>query len=330
MIYTKLGKTDIDVSVITAGNTAPMPGVVEDRERFGDAVRAVRVAVDKGANLIDTASSYASGESEIIVGNALAEINRTDVLILTKFGMVFKTEDGVRNVHQVSADLSAKNCIETCEQSLKRLKTDYIDLYMPHLPQKDASMEELAGAMQRLKEDGKIRYIGLSNFNRAQIEECARYMEITAVEMPYSMLDREYEGVLQWAVDNKITTFAYGVLGNGILAGRYQALPDISDPSDTRSSYTYFREPEFSLSMEVYGTLRQIADRRGVTAAQVAINWTRQTPCVSSVIIGTSKPQSAARNCEAIDWSLSDDEMNTINATIDRTVGMGINTERFF
>jgi aryl-alcohol dehydrogenase-like predicted oxidoreductase len=150
------------------------------------------------------------------------------------------------------------------------------------------------------------------------------------IEMPYSLIDRAYRQMLLWARSRSISTMVYGALGDGILAGAYREAPDFSDPADTRAGYAFFREPGFSKCMTLLETIQAIAARRNQTAAEVTINWTRQDPAVTTVILGTGKKKHAEHNCQALDWELTGEELAQITKAADDTVGTGVNSRRFY
>ncbi len=152
MQYRQLGDTGVPISVLTAGNTAPMAGVVGHASREDDAVSAIRAMLDSGVNMIDTASSYAGGESERIVGKALKGVDRSKIVLTSKFGMTFRQENGKR---KIVPDISPKNCILECEQSLRRIGTDYIDLYMPHIPDYTIRLEDVLETLEKLQRQAK-------------------------------------------------------------------------------------------------------------------------------------------------------------------------------
>lgn len=323
MEYKQLGKTGINISTLTIGNAAPVISGKEFDDAFvQSSVNAILTMIDNGANFIDTAASYADGLSERIVGKVLEKIDRTKVIVNTKFGIVASKEK--HHVLDTQTDNSYENCIRECEDSLKRLHTDYIDLYMPHHASGKDDIEQTMAALKHLQQQGKIRFIGLSNFSAAQIRQAQQYAEISMIEMPYSMIDRFTEPDLKWATDNSISTMTYGALGNGMLTGRYRMLPKI-DFYDTRLSYNYFKEPEFSKIQQLLVTLDEIAAERNVPLAEVAINWTRQRSYVTTVILGTSSEKHALNNCKALRWQLSEDENRRIADAIEKSVGDGVN-----
>lgn len=324
MRYKKLGNTKVDVSVLTIGDTAPIKtGEENNPNAVENAVKTMQSMVEEGVNFIDTAYSYSNGESEIYVGEALKKIDRSKVLINSKFGIIPEASK-FRKAGVYHTNCSKEVCFTECEESLKRLGTDYLDTYMPHRFDPNVSIRETFEAMDQLKRRGKIQHIGASNYNTEQLKEAQNYAEIELIEMQYSMLDRSREETLIWAHENHISTMVYGSLGAGILTGRFKELPQFAS-YDTRLSYHYFKEPMFSKALKIVEVLEQIADQHKVNVSEVAINWTIQKEFVTTAILGATKVEHALANCKALSWTLSKREMDEIDQTIDLYAGRTLN-----
>lgn len=324
MRYKQLGKTNVDLSVLTIGDTAPIKtGEENNPHAVENAVKTMQAMVERGVNFIDTAYSYSNGESEIYVGEALKKIERSKVLINSKFGIIPEASK-FRKAGVYHTDCSKEVCFTECEESLRRLGTDYLDTYMPHRFDPNISIRETFEAMDQLKRQGKIHHIGASNYNIEQLKEAQNYAEIELIEMQYSMLDRSREETLLWAHENHISTMVYGALGAGILTGRFRELPQFA-PYDTRLSYRYFKEPMFSKALKIVEILEQIADHHQVAVSEVAINWTIQKEFVTTAILGATKVEHALANCRALSWSLSKTEMDDLDRMIDLYAGKSLN-----
>ncbi len=324
MRYKKLARTNIDIPVLTIGDTASIKTGEENNPlAMENAVKTIQAMVAAGANFIDTAYSYSNGESEVYVGEALKQIDRTKVIINSKFGII-PEENKFRKAGVYHTDCSGNVCLTQCEESLCRMGTDYLDTYMPHRFDPNVSIRETFEAMDQLKREGKIRHIGASNYNIEQLKEAQNYAEIELIEMQYSMLDRSQEETLIWAHENNISTMVYGALGAGILAGRFKELPDFA-PYDTRLSYRYFKEPMFSKALKIVEVLERIANRHAVNISEVTINWTIQKEFVTTAILGATKIEHALANCKALEWSLSEREIDEIDRTVDLYAGRTLN-----
>ena len=206
-----------------------------------------------------------------------------------------------------------------CEQSLTNLGTDYIDLMIIHWPDNEhnAPIEETMDALTLLKSQGKIRHVGLSNFDKTLIEEALKYGEILALQPEYSMVNRNSETLMTWTHSRGIANMTYGSLGGGILTGAIRELPNF-EPDDMRMTFCdYFKEPKFSKVMKLLETLDDIANNNNATVAQVAINWNAQKEFVNTTICGVRNRKEALDNCAGFGWNLTSDEINSINEALD-------------
>ena len=211
--------------------------------------------------------------------------------------------------------------MQQCENSLRNLKTDYIDLSLVHWPDPNVPLAETIGALSELKKQGKILHVGVSNFTIEQIREVQKYCEIEAYQPQYSMVAREYEPQIRWAADQGMGVMTYGSLGGGILTGAYRAIQEYA-PSDNRNRfYPYFREPMFSKVMMLVEVLDRIAEERGVPQAQIALNWTMRKPFISTCIVGAQSRKKIEENCACFGWELSDEEEKMLDAAIEKYLG---------
>ncbi|WP_138295178.1 MULTISPECIES: aldo/keto reductase [unclassified Clostridium] len=313
MRYKKLGNTDLNISVMTVGTWAIGADGWGDVD-LKDSIDAIHTALDNGINFIDTAPIYGFGNSEEVVGKAIQGY-KDKVMIATKCGIVWGEEKVSRKY------AGYDSIIKECDMSLKRLGVDVIDLYQIHWPDVTTPIEESMRALNKLKEVGKIRYIGVSNFSAEQIEEAQQYGEVNSLQPPYCMVNRTAEDLMKWCKQRGIGTLTYGSLGAGILTGAFRELPHFEADDRRLKFYDYFVEPKFSKIMELLKALDAIAADHGKPTAQVALNWSTQNPIVDTALCGIRNPREAKENCDAMDWMLSEDEIKTIDAAYAKIFG---------
>ncbi len=310
MEYRPLGGSGLQISPLTLG-TMTFGGeggfkAVGDTDLAG-ARRQIDMCLDAGVNLIDTADVYSAGRSEEIVGEAI-QGKRDDVLIATK--VRFRMGDGPN-----MAGLSRHHVLEGCEASLRRLRTDHIDLYQVHEWDGLTPPEETLGALQYLLDSGKVRYVGVSNYTAWQLMKALGTAErehlprFVSQQIYYSLQERsaEYE-LLPLAVDQGLGTLVWSPLAGGLLSGKYRRGQDA--PAGSRH-VTDWDEPPVYDEDRLYDTidvLVAIADGRGVSAAQVALAWLLGRPSVSSIVIGVRTDEQLTDNLKAAELELSDDE----------------------
>jgi aryl-alcohol dehydrogenase-like predicted oxidoreductase len=252
-----------------------------------DSVLAIREALDAGINWIDTAAVYGLGHSEEIVANSLAGVGPSQrPYVFTKCSMVWGDN---RQIHR---SLKADSIRRECEASLRRLGVERIDLYQVHWPDPDAEIEEGWTELARLKEEGKIRYLGVSNFNVDQMQRAQAIASITSLQPPYSLVNRRVEKeILPFAARENIGVIAYSPMASGLLTGamtreRIAALPD----DDWRKRNSNYQEPLLSRNMCLVRRLRDIGIRHGLTAGDVAVAWVLRNSAVTGAIVGARKP----------------------------------------
>lgn len=278
-----------------------------DRE---GSIRAIRTMVDCGVNLVDTAPCYGNGYSEKVTGEALQGI-RDKVLISTKCGLITSAAGYDR-------DSSFRNIIREVESSLYNLKTDHIDFYFIHWPDLHTPFAEAMMAMELLKKQGKIRFVGVSNFTIEQIEECRKYGQIDVQQPPFSMVDQSFTDLMRWGAQEGIDAMTYGSMGAGVLSGKFRALPDFPEGDTRLTFYDYFREPKFSKIQELLRRMDQIAETHGKPVSHVAMNWSTQKDFVGTALVGVRSEAHARENCSAFDWSLTEGEMAQLDKELDR------------
>ena len=301
MIYSPINNTDLKVSVICLG-TWVFGGDSWGGSNEKDCANAVSCAADFGINFIDTAPIYGWGKSEAIVGKA-TKGKRKRFVIATKCGFVNRFGKATNNLTPASIK-------KEVEKSLRHLQTDYIDLYQCHWPDAKTPIEATMQTMNQLKKEGKIRYIGVSNFEPDLVSRACPIAEVVTSQNGYSMLDRSIEKkLLPLLQQRSIGLLAYGPLGGGILTGKYKSPPTLPSNDARKFFYEYYDGEAFERAQALLDTLKGI----GKPLNQVAINWVRQQPDVASVIVGCRNAQQVKDNVAAVLWDLSAQQLEGIN-----------------
>jgi aryl-alcohol dehydrogenase-like predicted oxidoreductase len=297
MKYRKLGKTNLDVSEICLGTWVfggDLWGEVDDNV----SENVVKEAIDKGVNFVDTAPIYGAGRSETVIGRAIKG-KRDKVVLATKCGLKIKG-------HRIEVDLSSRFIREDIENSLRRLDVDAIDLYQCHWPDNRISFDETFGELNKLVKEGKVKHIGISNFDARQTVAACERAEVITNQVQYSLLDRRIEDELVPVLNKKnISTLPYGVLGGGILTGKYRTPPEIKPGEVKDFFYKFYKEPEWSKAMKLVSLMDEIAEKHDASDSHVAINWMLSHKEVASCIVGCRTPQQLDENLKALDWELS-------------------------
>ena len=307
MQYQEFGKTGLKVSKLCLG-TWGIGGAGWDSYSDESRMDAIKAALECGINFIDTAPAYNAGKAECYVGETLNKLKkRREVVISTKCGNKFVDGKYLRCG-------SKESILKQCDESLKNLKTDYIDIYLVHWPDPDVELEETIDAVSTLKKEGKILHAGVSNFSKEQIEEAQKYCEIEAFQPQYSLADRKDEKLIRWAYEQGLGIMTYGTLGGGILTGNYRELRTFEQTDSRNRFYPYFKEPLFSKAMELLTIMDQIAEERNVSLAQIAEKWVIQKRFVSSCIIGAQSRARVEENCRNLQWELTDNEIRRLES----------------
>lgn len=312
MRYKRFGKTEMNVSAMTLG-TWGMGGVGWDRYDDETKAGAIKACLTAGINFFDTAPAYNSGEAERFLGKTLKDLGaRDEVLITTKCGNLFV--DGM--VYR--RDGRYDSILEQCDGSLKNLQTDHVDLMLIHWPDPNVPFEETMDALNRLKKEGKILHIGVSNFSIEQMEEAGKYGDIEAYQPQYSMVNRDSEDIIRYAYGKDMGIMTYGSLGGGILTGVHRELKEFAAVDSRNRFYKHFHEPMFSRVMELLKVMDGVSAKRGgVALSQIALNWAAQKEFVSTCIVGAQKEGQVLENAAAFDWTLTDDELKVLDEAVE-------------
>jgi len=327
--YRQLGTSDLEVSTIIFGAWA-IGGWYWGPQDDAESIRTIHAALDAGINCIDTAPMYGMGHSEEVVGKALKG-RRDKVIIATKCGLRWDTPnegveyfvcempDGSR--HPVRRNLHKRAIIEEVEMNLRRLDTDYIDLYQCHWPDESAPIEETMDAMVTLKDQGKIRAIGVSNFTVEMLAECLEHAPLASDQPPYSLLRRDIEAdILPFCREHNIGVIVYSPLQQGLLTGKMTPDRQLHE-NDYRRRQKWFTPKNRQRVLEALEKIRPIAEAHGATFAQVALAWTVAQPGVTAAIAGARRPGQAVENARAGDIRLSRDEIAQIRSVFEELGG---------
>lgn len=322
MLYRTIGKSELKLSAITFGAWA-VGGWMWGGSDANDAIEAMKAAYDHGITSIDTAPAYGQGDSEKLVGEAIAGIQRDKVQIMTKFGMRWDLPGFKGPIHSLSKDNNGneirtvkfagkESVIYEAEQSLLRLKTDYIDLYQIHWPDETTPMEETFEAVIRLKEQGKIIEAGVSNYNAAQLAEANDLVKIVANQVPYSVLRRDIEEELvPYALSNNISIIAYSPLERGLLTGKITSNYKFN-AGDHRATRSWFIGENLIQVNTFLDNIRPVAADKNVTLAQLLLRLTIDQPGIAVALAGARNAKQAIENAAAMQLSLSADEIDHI------------------
>ena len=307
----RLGNTGPEISTVGFGAwAAGGPWLVGwGAQDDNDSIAAMRCSLEAGCNWIDTAAIYGLGHSEEVVGRAIEGLPRESVFVATKCG---RTPDPTG---KPQGNLRPAHIREEMEGSLRRLKTEYVDLYQIHWPDMDTGtpLEESWATLVKLKEEGKARYLGVSNFNAEQLALCHAIHPITSLQPPYSLLRREMEAeVLPWCLENGVGVIVYSPMQAGLLSGKFDMARVAED--DWRRRNPYFQEPNLTKNLAFVERLRPIAARHGKTVGQLAIRWTLSHSAVTAAIVGARSTEQVEANAQAMGWELSAQDLHDIQA----------------
>lgn len=323
MEYRQLGDSNIKVSAIIFGAWA-IGGWMWGDANENDAIEGINYAIEHGATSIDTAAVYGYGRSEEIVGKAIKG-KRDKVQILTKYGLRWDSTEGEHFFSWSDKDgdftiyknARKKSIIQECENSLRRLQTDYIDLYQCHWRDQTTPVEETMEAMNQLLKEGKIRAAGVSNFTPVDMAECRKYCPIASDQPPYSMLLRDIErDVLPYCREHNIGVIVYSPLQRGLLTGKFKPDAKFKD-GDHRATAVHFQPENIKRTNAFLDKIRPIADRHKVSLAQLVIGWTIAQPGISAAIVGARDAAQMKDNLGGCGINLSSEDLAIISQNLD-------------
>ena len=302
----KIGKTDVVATPLGLGTNAVGGYNLFPNLKDEDGINLVKAGLNHGIQLLDTAFVYGLGHSEELVGQAMHDFDRHSFALATKGAQDFSTGEQV--INNDPAFLT-----QQVEASLKRLNTDYLDIYYIHFPDKQTPKAEAVGALQRLREQGKIRAIGVSNFSLDQVKEANADGYVDVVEDEFSLLHRDHEAdLMPYLRDHQISFVPYFPLASGLLTGKYDQ--DVTFPADDiRSQISDFQEPRYGQALKALAQVKPIAAAHDATVAQTVLAWYMQNPLVSVVIPGAKRASQVEANAQSLDVTLSSADYHTID-----------------
>jgi aryl-alcohol dehydrogenase-like predicted oxidoreductase len=323
MKYRKFGNSGIEVSVIGLG-TWPLGNDFFGEVDESKGIAVIQKAVDSGINLIDTSPAYGQAyEAELTVGKALKG-RRDKAVISTKFGVHRVLGTGNYTIPgEYVRCLSPAVVTAELENSLKRLDTDYIDIYFVHWPDLNFGNDGALELLAKWKKDGKIRAGAVSNFSVDQIKNAIAKGGIVGIQPHLSLFAQGsvVDGVIPYAAENNLGIMTYGSLGGGILTGAFKEPPKVTGKELRSFFYDSFTEAKWEKCNKVLDTLREIANARNVSVAEVSINWVLAQKGVTAALVGTTNPENLAKNAAAADWELGAEELSKINNSLKKHVG---------
>jgi len=324
MEYRKLGNTDLALSTITYGAFA-IGGTMWGGNEKKDSINAIHASLDNGVTTLDTAPFYGFGLSEELIGEALKGKDRSKIQILTKFGLVW--DGGNDGNGEYFFDLQEKgkkisiykysskaSIIKEVEESLKRLGTDYIDLLQQHWPDETTAIDETMEAMEILIQQGKIRAGGVSNHTTDQLKTASKTLVPASNQVYYSMLNREIEkALIPYTRANNIGIIAYSPMERGLLSGKYFKNEKLKNDDHRNGYFSQFNLDKVKVFLE---NIAPIATEKNASLAQLVLRWTTQQKGITVVLAGARNAEQAIANANAMNFSLSTNELSFINTEL--------------
>ncbi|WP_297333968.1 aldo/keto reductase [Flavobacterium sp.] len=326
MEYRKIGASELQLSAITFGAWAAGGWMWGGTERK-DAIDAIRKSYDEGVTSIDTAPIYGQGDSEEIVAEAIQGIGRDNVQILTKFGMRWDLAKGdfamkSKNNHGQDIDIykyaGKESIIKECEDSLRRLKTDYIDLYQIHWPESTTPIQESMEAVVQLIQQGKVRYTGVCNYSAGQLEEASKYADVVSDQVPYSMVKRGIEKELvPFCIENNKAIIAYSPLERGLLTGKMKPGHKFAE-GDHRANIYFYSDENLKRVDAFLDKIKPLAEEKNAAIAQLVLRWTIDQPGITIALAGARNAEQSVQNAKAVNIKLAADELDFITAELNK------------
>ena len=309
MEFRKLGSSELEVSAIGYGAWGIGGAPFWKTEGDQASKRSILKAFDSGINFFDTAPVYGFGRSEQLLGKALKPV-RDKVVLATKCGLVWEKEA----LGSISKVARKESLFKEIDQSLERLQTDYIDLYQVHWPDVETPQAETMEALLKIQSQGKIRYIGVSNYSVDQMKEIQEKGTLVSLQPEYSLLQRSIEKeTVPFCLQNEIGLIPYSPLASGVLTGKYDKNTKFKDWRG-KGILGEFTGEAFVRNIAKVDRLKEVATRLGKTCAQVAIRWVVDQPGVSTALVGVKNEGQVEDNLKALGWELPEEDLNEINS----------------
>ncbi len=308
MEYRPLGNTGLQISRVSLG-CWPIAGMTSPGVNDADSLATIRVCFELGINHLDTAYMYGrNGESELLIGRELGN-RREEMVIATKGGFHWGPTGQ-------ESDARPATLKRECEESLRRLGTDHVEIYYLHGPDPKVPVAESAGAIRELIDEGKVRCAGASNVSLAQLQEFHAACPVTVCQPLYNMLQRQIEAdLLPWCRANCVAVLSYWPLLKGLLAGKL-ARDHVFAPSDSRRKYPMFQGDEWQRNQDLLDRLRTIAAAAGHSVAELVINWTIHQPGITSALCGAKRPEQIRENAAGAGWQLTTEQRAAVEQAL--------------
>ncbi|KAA3605637.1 MAG: aldo/keto reductase [Candidatus Scalindua sp. AMX11] len=307
MEYRVLGKSDLSVSIIGYGAWGIGGAPFWTTEGEENSANSILKALSVGINFFDTAPVYGFGYSEELLGKTLRK-KREDVIIATKCGLRWERED----LSSLRKEATQKSILFEIDASLKRLQTDYVDLYQVHWPDESTPISETMEALLKIQKAGKARYIGVSNYTVEMMKESLTYGQIVSLQPMYSMLERDIEQtILPYCREVDIGIICYSPLASGVLTGKYDENTKFKDWRG-KDIIGHFTDDVYLSHVRKVKEIAKIAKKLGKTTAQLAINWLIHQSGVTTALVGVKNPGQVEQNSGAVGWKIPDEDLNTI------------------
>src|SRR6478735_4377910 len=321
MEYRQIGQSGIQASAITFGAWA-IGGWMWGGADRKDALEAILAAYEHGVTTIDTAPVYGQGLSEEIVGDALKTLPRDKVQVLTKFGLRWDLKSGHHHFSGDGLDVyryaKKESVIWECEQCLRRLGTDYIDLFQLHWPEQTTPIEETMEALVLLQQQGKIRAAGVSNYSVEQMKTAETIIPLASNQVPYSMVRRDIEKeIVPYCIENKKAIIVYSPLQRGLLTGKIKPGHHFND-GDTRGGDRFYTAENITRINAYLDELRPLAADKKASLAQLVIAWTLQQPGITLALVGARNAEQAIQNAKASEVVLNGEEVKLITDKLNK------------
>ena len=326
MLYRNLKGTELNLSVITFGAWAAGGWMWGGTER-NDAVKAIRASYDLGVNAIDTAPIYGQGTSEEIVGEAIKGISRDKVYLLTKYGMrwdttrgalAFPSKDNAGKDIDVYKYAGKEGIIKECEDSLRRLGTDYIDLYQIHWPDVTTPIQETMEAVETLIKQGKVRYAGVCNYDATQLAEASKYVDVVSNQVPYSMVKRGIEEeVVPYCLEQGKSILAYSPMERGLLTGKMKP-GHVFEAGDHRAGLYFFKDENLRRTNVFLEAIKPLATEKRLSLGQLVLLWTLEQPGITITLVGARNAEQAIQNAKTGEARITAEEVAFISAELEK------------
>lgn len=326
MEYRNIGNSELKLSTITFGAWAAggwMWGGTERKE----AIDAIRASYDEGVTSIDTAPIYGQGDSEEIVAEAIQGIGRDKVEIITKYGMRWDLAKGtlaMKSQNNRGQDIDIykyagrESIIKEVEDSLRRLKTDYIDLYQIHWPDVTTPIQESMEAVAQLIKEGKVRYAGVCNYSAEQLEEANKYVNVVSDQVPYSMVKRDIErDLVPYCIENGKSVIAYSPLERGLLTGKMKPGHKFAE-GDHRANLHFYSDENLKRTDAFLEKIKPLAEEKGATLSQLVLRWTVAQPGITIALAGARNAEQSVQNAKAMNLKLSEEETDHITTALNK------------